>query len=135
MVHLVASWNITYLIARNHEDLIQPRYTKFEAFVLPSAHNEELHVSTQPILLSEKEKKRNLFYQAWLFKGETFSPSDVILLVSKTEMILLVALASVIIQSKLFSVSKLGSRPVLTPASSKRYQKVQFLKITASSII
>ena len=134
MVHLVASWTITYLIARNHEDLIQPRYTKFEAFVLSSAHNKELHVSTQPILSSEKEKK-NLFYQAWLFKGETFSPSDVILLVSKTEMILLVALASVMIQSKLFSVSKLGSRPVLTPASSKRYQKVQFLKITASSII
>ena len=32
MVHLVASWTITYLIARNHEDLIQPRYKKFEAF-------------------------------------------------------------------------------------------------------
>ena len=32
----------------------------FEAFVLSSAHNEEVHVSTQPILLSEKEKKKSI---------------------------------------------------------------------------
>jgi len=41
---------------------MQPRYTKFEAFVLSSAHNEELQVSTQPILLSEKKKKKEEIY-------------------------------------------------------------------------
>lgn len=69
MVHLVASWTITYLIARNHEDLIQPRYTKFEAFVLSSAHNEEVHVSTQPILLSEKEKKKKSILSGLTIQG------------------------------------------------------------------
>ena len=46
---------------------------KFEAFVLSSAHNEELQLSTQPIFLSQKDgKKKNSILSGLTIQGRNF---------------------------------------------------------------